>query len=115
MSICVDVFICVLIFFICLHLTFCTCSTLTALPSPWAGIARADIQQEILLTSRHLAGTRSTSSIVSSEERQDWLTQLASALPVFVINLDKRADRYTIATPRSFHLTHFLIDLLWFA
>lgn len=68
-------------------------SALTALPSPWAGIARADIQQEVLATSRHLAGGKTASPAVTSEKFQDWVVQLASAQPVFVINLDKRADR----------------------
>eukprot|EP01032_Pedospumella_encystans_P014150 gene14150-16274_t len=68
-------------------------SCLCKLPSPWAGVSRADIQHELLESTRLLFSLEESTNhtrLLGAE----WMLRLSVCQPVFVINLDKRTDRY---------------------
>jgi hypothetical protein len=74
------------------------CSVLDAIPAPWAGSSRADVQCEIqFATHAVLEAARSTqasTALRTLKLRCSMRTlQSASKMPAFVINLDKRTDR----------------------
>jgi hypothetical protein len=79
---------------------------LCQLPSPWGPHARADIQYEMLLANKHQYFHRGVVvpiprrfSLSEGETRVcRWRLGLQSRMPVFVINLDRRRDRWRRVT-----------------
>eukprot|EP01036_Dinobryon_divergens_P028221 gene28220-37133_t len=76
---------------------------LCQLPSPWGPHARADIQYEMLLANKHQYFHQvSIPRRFPLSERETrfcrWRLGLQSRMPVFVINLDRRRDRWRRVT-----------------